>query len=325
MGECFIMRRGGSIYKLPVLNGSYPQDVCVAVNDGQAQSATFEVVIAEAGNPAFCTYQWYVDGIPVDGAVSSTFTLENITDAAVRNIYCAISNKAGTTTTRSATLSANRNDSPVLDTAYPADVTCDTGGSVVFETKIIKHGTSTDYTYQWYVDDVAVESATEATFKMSNPTLGNHRVYCEVTSSAGTITSRVAVLNVDTMILYASGVNSNSITGGWVYRMTEYDGEVYEDDIGKSTANSIDLTNFSKLYFEGKMKVSDDEDDDNVGFCVWRYATNGILRGEVAHKYGNSGNFTIDVSRLSGKYYLGYYVYDRDYGSVKMTKLYLKV
>ena len=323
MGECFIMRRGGNILRLTVPNGSYPQDCAVSVNDGQAGSATFEAVIADAGNPAFCTYQWYVDGIAVDGAVNATFTMENIVDAAVRTVYCEITNKAGTATTRSATLTVSRIDSPVLDTAYPADITCDAGASAVFETKIIKHGTSTDYTYQWYLDDVAVASATEATFKVTKPSFGKHRVYCKVTSSAGTITSRVATLNVDTLVLYASGVNTDSVAGGWAHRSAEYDGEVYDAEISRYTVNAIDLTGFSKICFEGKMRTSDHDYD--VGFEVWRYSTNGILRGEVAHKYGNTGNFTLDVSRLSGKYYLGYYVSDRDYGSVTMTKLYLKV
>ena len=325
MGECFIMRRGGNILRLPVPNSSYPQDLAVSINDGQAESATFEVVIAEAGNPAFCTYQWYVDGIPVDGAESAAFTLENITDSAVHNVYCEIRNKAGTTTTRSATLTASRNDSPVLDTAYPTDVTCDTGGSVIFATKIIKHGTSNEYTYQWYLDDVAVETATEETFTVTNPSLGKHRVYCKVTSSAGTVTSRVATLNVDTMILYASGAASNAVTGGWAHRMFEHDGNVFQAAISKSTMNSVDLTNFSKLCFEGMMRNNDMVNIYNVGFGVWHYATNGILRVAAARKYGSSGNFTIDVSALTGKYYIGYYVLDQDYGSVSMTSLYLKV
>lgn len=325
MGECFIMRRGGNLLSLPVLNSDYPQDFAVTVNDGQAESATFEAVIAEAGNPAFYTYQWHLDGVPVDGAARATFTLENITDAAVRNVYCEISNKAGTMTTRRAILTVSRNDCPVLDGAYPADVTCDVGGSASFEAKIIKHGTSTEYTYQWYLDDVAVESATKATFKMTNVSLGKHRVYCKVTCSAGTVTSRVAMMNVDTLTLYASSANNNAVTGGWVYREVEHDGESVEMEVSMSTANSIDLTNFSKLCFEGEMDTYDDDDHDDAGFCVWRYAINGCLRGEVAHKCGRSNNFTIDVSGLTGNFYIGYYVSYRDFGTINMTKLYLKV
>lgn len=325
MGECFIMRRGGNVLRLPVLNSDYPQDFAVTVNDGQAESAIFEAFIAEAGNPAFYTYQWYLDGVPVDGAVRATFTLENITDAAVRNVYCEISNKAGTIMTRSAILTVSRNDCPVLDSAYPADVTCDAGGSVSFETKIVKHGTSTEYTYQWYLDDEAVESATKSTFKVTNPSLGKHRVYCKVGSSAGTVTSRVAMLNVDTLILYSTRANNNAVTGGWVRRAVEHDGEPVEMYVSMSTANSVDLTNFSKLCFEGEMYVYDEDDHDDGGFYVWRYATNGCLRGVVAHKCTMGGNFTIDVSRLTGKYYIGYFVEYSDSGFVDMKKLYLKV
>lgn len=322
MGECFIMRRGGSIYKLPILSSLYPKDVAVAVIDGQPTSATFSVVVEQAGNPALYEYQWFVDGVAVDGAVAASYTMDDITDAAVHNVHCAVKNNAGMVLTRKATLSASRTDSLVLDTAYPADVNCEVGGTATFEAKVIKYGSFTDCTYQWFVDDVAVESATASTFQMTNVELGKHSVYCTVTNSAGTVRSRVSTLNVDTLILYASGANYDAITGGWVYRYTYDEGEVWQDDICKSTRNAIDLTNFSKLYFEGRMVNGS---GDNVGFCIWKSAADNTLRNAVAEKNGSTGNFTIDVSRLSGKYYLGYWVYDSQDGSVNMTKLYLKV
>jgi hypothetical protein len=327
MGECFIMRRGGDILRLPVLDGGYPRDFAITVSDGQSESVTLETLMLDAGNPTFCTYQWYVDGAPVDGAVSATFTMDNIVDSAIHNVYCLISNRAGTVATRIATLSVSRIDSPVLDTTYPADASCDVYGSVVFETKIIKHGTSLDYSYQWYMDDTAVEGATSETFKVTNPSIGTHRVCCKVTSSAGTVISRVAALTVDTLILYASKVDTSGVTGGWVDREIEKDGGSLKYYDSGSTVNGIDLTNFSKLCFEGRIKHNHAGEDpsEEVGLGVWRYATNGVLRNKVASRDGNQNDFTIDVSRLSGKYYIGYYVEDSGDGYVSMKTLYLKV
>lgn len=324
MGECFIMRHGGSVYRPPLLNVAFPKDVALSVVDGSPESADFTVVVDKAGNPAFYSYQWYIDGVAVDGAVTPNFTLNDITDAAVRNICCEVSNKGGIVVSRQATLYVSRTDSPVLDAAYPADITCEANGSATFEAKIIKHGTTPEYTYQWYMDDVAVESATENVFKVTNPSLGKHRVYCKITSAAGSVDSRTAILNVDTLVLYPVNNSANDVTGGWVSRDAEIDGKIYTSEISRYTVNSIDLTNFSKICFEGKMRNYSD-DDDMVGFEVWRYATNGVLRGFITDKCGNNGNFTIDVSRLSGKYYLGYHVASRDVASVNMTKLYLKV
>ena len=48
MGECLITRRGGETYKLPILNGNYPEDITSEIRS----SVTSKVVIDEDGNPA---------------------------------------------------------------------------------------------------------------------------------------------------------------------------------------------------------------------------------------------------------------------------------
>ena len=326
MGECFIMRRGGSIYKLPALDDRYPQDVAVDVIDGQAASATFSTVLAEHGVPASYMYQWYFDGVAVDGAVDSCYSKNDILDAATHNVYCEVKHKAGTVRTRVATLSATKSDSPVLDNKYPADITCDVGGNATFEVKIVKHGTSAEYAYQWYVDDVAVENATGPSYTMSNLATGKHRVFCKITSTAGTTTSRVAFLNVDSLLLYNNYDTCDEVTGGWTTRKIMHDGETLEYDVCRSTVNSIDLTSFSKLCFEGTMQeFTDGHYPEIIGFCIWSDVWNNTLMNGVAAKYGSNGNFTLDVSGLTGKYYIGYYVHSHDYGSINMKKCYLKV
>ena len=325
MGECFIMRRGGSIYKLPALDDRYPQDVSVNIIDGQAASATFSAVLAEPGVPAFYAYQWYVDGVAVDGAEESSYSINDILDSSTHNVYCEVKHKAGTVHTRVATLHANTSDSPALDGAYPADISCDVGGSATFEVKIIKNGTSAEYTYQWYVDDVAVENATATSYTMSNLAAGNHRIFCKITSKAGTTTSRVASLKVDSMLLYNNYNTCDEVTGGWTTRKITYDGEILEHDICRSTVKSIDLTSFSKLCFEGFMQVTDGTYPDIIGFGIWSNAWNNTLMNCVAAKHGSSGNFTLDVSGLTGNYYIGYYVYSREDGWINMKKCYLKI
>lgn len=326
MGECFIMRRGGSIYKLPALDDRYPQDVSVDVIDGQAASATFSAVLAEPGVPAFYTYQWYVDGVAVDGAVNSSYSINDILDASTHNVYCEVKHKAGTVRSRIATLYANKSDSPVLDGAYPADISCDVGESATFEVRIIKHGTPAEYTYQWYVDDVAVENANGTSYTMDNLDIGNHRVFCRITSAAGTTTSRAAMLNVNSMLLYNNYNPCVEATGGWTNRKIMGNSEPVEFDICQSTANSIDLTPFSKLCFEGIMsEFTDGQSPAIIGFGIWSNAWDNTLMNCVAAKHGNNRNFTLDVSGLNGKYYIGYYVYDREYGAIYMNKLYLKV
>lgn len=94
---------GGSRKTLPTLNASYPANV--TLNDSSTTSATFKVAIAEDGNPAEYTYQWYVNGSAVSGATSASYTRTNLIKHETLSIYCKVTNAAGTVQSRTATLS----------------------------------------------------------------------------------------------------------------------------------------------------------------------------------------------------------------------------
>jgi hypothetical protein len=103
MGECLISRRGSeSLYKLPVLDSTYPKDVKVTA--ALSGTVSFSVSIAEHGKPAEYTYQWYVNGNKVSGATSAIYNVTDIKTAGNQTIYCEVTNKAGTVTSRMATL-----------------------------------------------------------------------------------------------------------------------------------------------------------------------------------------------------------------------------
>ena len=102
MGECLIMRRGGESYELPVLDASYPKDAAVTASPGG--SASFSVRITTPGRPAEYAYQWYRNGAAVSGANAATLTLTALTAAATYSVYCKVTNKAGSVSSRTATL-----------------------------------------------------------------------------------------------------------------------------------------------------------------------------------------------------------------------------
>lgn len=101
MGTCLLVRRGGVVKKLPVLNPSYPQDQTVW---GEGGSATFQVRITVPGSPASYTYRWYRNGVQVSGAAGSSCTFSNLTTATIDTVYCVVSNEAGDVQSRTATL-----------------------------------------------------------------------------------------------------------------------------------------------------------------------------------------------------------------------------
>lgn len=103
MGECLISRRGGEVYKLPTLNPSYPADITkvAAINS----TATFSISITEDGKPAQYSYQWYVNGTAVAGAINPSYTMNTTaTETGSHIIYCKVTNKAGVISSRAATL-----------------------------------------------------------------------------------------------------------------------------------------------------------------------------------------------------------------------------
>lgn len=91
-----------TVKKVPVLNGSYPENVSVHVAD----SVTFRVSIAEDGYPASYTYQWYVNGAAIIGATSPSYA-STATPAGTRNVYCVVTNEAGSVQSRTAMLSVS--------------------------------------------------------------------------------------------------------------------------------------------------------------------------------------------------------------------------
>ena len=89
---------------LPVLDSALPADVAVEAT----KSATFEVKITKDGNPKEYTYQWYYDGKAVSGATSASYTRTTTkSDGGNHLVYCTVTNKAGTITSRTANLSVD--------------------------------------------------------------------------------------------------------------------------------------------------------------------------------------------------------------------------
>ena len=104
MGECFISRRGGGeAYMLPILDTNYPQDVSVMAKPNGV--ASFSIAISEHGKPTNYTYQWYVNGKAVSGAINANYSMNaTASNVGTYTVYCDITSKAGTISSRVATL-----------------------------------------------------------------------------------------------------------------------------------------------------------------------------------------------------------------------------
>lgn len=310
MGECLITRRGGETYKPAILDAGYPQNVTKTVIKGSTTSAAFRVLVAEAGNPASYTYQWYKDGVAVSGATGASYTISGLGETATHTVYCEVTNKGGVATSRIATLKVTQQYTPVLNSSYPANVTgAEIGGSVTFKVTIATAGVPASYTYQWYVNDSAVSGATGASYTISGLARGSYTVYCKVTNAAGTVQSRTATLTVTKLYLYKEGEQYTSLTGGWGLGSGTVSGgkggfAANADHLsftGKAdtywgfgvSLQKINMTDFSKLYLYGN------------GGGTFGAATAQDVNFTASTSVGSTlKNYSVDISGLSGSYYV---------------------
>ena len=102
MGECLIVRRGGESYELPVLSASLPADVSLV--EAAGASASFSIQIQTPGRPAEYTFQWYLDGAAIPGATGLSCTVGGLSSAGSHTVYCRVTSKAGSVSSRAAAL-----------------------------------------------------------------------------------------------------------------------------------------------------------------------------------------------------------------------------
>lgn len=320
--------------ELPVLDAAYPKDVNLTVIKGDTVSATFNVIFTAHGKPANYTYQWYVDGVAVEGANSSVFVKDNLANTANHNVYCEITNEAGTVTTRIATLNVTQHYTPVLNANYPADVTLNDGSttSATFKVTIATAGVPASYTYQWYVNGAAVSGATSASYTRSNLVKAETlTVYCKVTNAAGTVQSRTATLAVKHTLLYKNGTRYDAVTGGITATGQKWESgdgtavptvtyNTSDVKIGHSAngggcayfKNKLDLTNFKTLHIRAKFKFRNNWLEHA---CVWSsFGTYG--QDNVVASYtpatGTSEqvkDIELNISSVNGSHYIGFHIY----------------
>jgi hypothetical protein len=280
------------------LDSNYPEDVTVVAGE----DVTFKAVIVDEGNPKEHTLQWYVDGTAIEDATGETYTRSTSSDMGVLSVWCEVSNKAGTTTSRHATLTVKK--LPTLDTNYPADASVIVGNSATFEVKIAETGYPDEYTYQWYVNDTAVDGETSPSYTRKG-SVGTVSIYCEVSNDVGSVKSRVATYTVNARVIFPNGLtwtlkettDSSSQTGDASDYMVSTSGKVSSTKLlAKMTlyqalgdcycqSESIDLTPYSKII-------------------VTKTDVNGKGRIGVGSKFSDASttSTSLDISKITGKH-----------------------
>lgn len=229
------------------------------------------------------------------------------------------------------------NKTPVLDENYPADVTINDGSttSATFKVAIAENGRPSEYTYQWYVDDVPVDGATGTSLVLSDLIkAATKKVYCLVTNKAGVVQSRTATLSVKHTLLYKNGTRYDDVTGGFVTAAKKNSSSSSETassptityntsnfKISQSAScggivyakNKIDLTNLKTLHIKGVFYVKDTNNRTFARPSVWSalgtYAGDNLVASWTTStaKSTSVQNVSINVSSLTGNHYIGFF------------------
>ncbi len=171
----------------------------VTMDFGQSQLFTSTV----SGGTSAYSYQWYLNGSPVSGATSITWTFTPAS-AGSYTVYLNVTDSVSAVAmSNSVPVTVNE---PLSISITPTSVAVDTGQSHLF-TSIVSGGTSS-FTYQWYLNGSEVQGATGFTWTFTPISIGFYNVYVNVTDGVGSM----AESNVTTVIVNPSPLVSVSPT-----------------------------------------------------------------------------------------------------------------
>jgi parallel beta-helix repeat protein len=218
----------------------------VTMDAGQSQTFASSV----SGGTSLYSYQWYLDGSTVSGATSSSWTYSPSSSGS-HYVYVKVTDSASTPVTAQSNAESITVNSALSVSISPTSVTLDVGQSQTF-TSSVSGGTSS-YSYQWYLDGIAVSGATSSSWTYSPSSSGSHSVYVKVTDSASTPNTAQSssasvtvnpVLSVSisptsvTMDVGQSKTFTSSVSGG----MSPYTYQWYENGTAVSGATSSTWT-----------------------------------------------------------------------------------
>lgn len=170
--------------QVPPAITSQPSSLTVLQNG----SATFSVTAT--GTPA-PTYQWRLNGTPITGATSATYTIASAQAANAGNYTCVVTNAAGSVTSSAATLTVNI---PATITTQPSSQSAIPAGSATFG--VTATGTG-PLGYQWRKNGRDIAGATSSTLTLTNVRFLDEAKYsCLVSNAYGTSLSTAASLTI---------------------------------------------------------------------------------------------------------------------------------
>jgi hypothetical protein len=167
-------------------------------------SITFSVSASGSGT---VTYQWRKGGVNIDGATSSSYTINPVTAGDAANYDVLVSSLCGNTTSNAATLS-------ILPTTsigtQPTNQTVCLGSNATFTVA----ASGDNITYQWRKGGVNIGGATLSSYTLTGVVAGDVGNYdVVVTGTCGTVTSTTVSLSLGNVVISSNPANQTVCAG----------------------------------------------------------------------------------------------------------------
>jgi hypothetical protein len=174
------------------------------------QSQTFTSTVS--GGTSSYSYQWYLNGVAVSGAVSSSWTF-TLSSSGSYTVYVKITDSATTPVAATSNIASVTVNSALAISILPKTVVMDVGQSQLFNSSVV--GGTSPYSYQWYVDNSPVSGATSASWTCTQSSPGSRNVYVEVTDAVSAVaTSNTISVNVNTELSLSITPTSSTLDLG---------------------------------------------------------------------------------------------------------------
>ncbi|MBS0579756.1 MAG: immunoglobulin domain-containing protein [Proteobacteria bacterium] len=251
---------------------SQPADQTVTAG----QPASFSV---SATGTAPLSYQWRRNGTAIAGATGATYTIAAAqTSDSGATFSVAVSNSAGSVTSRTATLTVT-GGAPAI-TVQPADQTVHAGQTASFS---VAASGSAPLSYQWRRNGAAIAGASGSSYTTAITTAADSGAQFSVlvSNAFGSITSRSALLTVTSAITQGSDVVT------YKYDLARSGANLAEKTL--TTANVHSAT-FGKLHFLGT-----DGKVDAQPLYLSALNVNGVARNVVFVATENDSVYAFDA------------------------------
>jgi hypothetical protein len=168
------------------------------------------------------TYQWYFKGNSINGATSSTYSINHVDNGNGGNYFVVVANSTGGTTSQVATLTVL---TPPSISSQPQSLTNAPGQTATFT--VSASGTG-PLSYQWLFKGVAVVGATNSALAIPNPAYSNVGNYSVViTNVAGSKTSSVATLTLTNPVITLTAMTAVASNTGFSFQVPAPAGYTY--------------------------------------------------------------------------------------------------